>query len=144
MEDIQCVPKTDLARKTRQVIRNVQARPDCSGEKSRAGRNGHSGYLDYRILRAFMAYHARPPKVNPQGLDSKLLEGLDDSQKGCDLILVHYLDGAINLGRAAELLDLPAVELQVRFQRLDVPFKLGPEDKPATLDEVSAARDSQA
>ena len=53
----------------------------------------------------------------------------------------HYLAGAISLGRAAELLELPALDLQARFQRLDVPLKLGPKDEQSALDEVNAARD---
>ena len=44
------------------------------------------------------------------------------------------------MGRAAELLDLPALDLQFRCQRLDVPLNLGVEDDQAAIDEVNAAR----
>jgi predicted HTH domain antitoxin len=57
------------------------------------------------------------------------------------LILAHYLAGAISLGRAAELLELPWVDLRTRFQRLDVPLRVAPSDlQEARLDvEVAEA-----
>ena len=65
---------------------------------------------------------------------------MDDPQQVYDLVLAHYLTGAISLGRAAELLDLPVLDLQFRFQRLDVPLSLGVEDEQSAIDEVEAAR----
>ena len=140
MEYLQRVRKTDLARNTRQVIRNVQRGQTVLVESHGQAEAAIMDILDYRILRAFLAYHTRPPKVESKGLDAENLSGLDDPQQICDLVLAHYLAGAISLGRAAELLELPAFDLQARFQRLDVPLNLGAKDEQAALDEVNAAR----
>jgi len=141
MEYLQRVRKTDLARNTHQVIRNVQRGQTVLVESHGQAEAAIMDILDYRILRAFLAYHTRPPKVESKGLDAENLSGLDDPQQICDLVLAHYLAGAISLGKAAELLELPALDLQARFQRLDVPLKLGPKDRQSALDEVNAARD---
>ena len=140
MEYLQRVRKTDLARNTRQVIRNVQRGQTVLVESHGQAEVAIMDILDYRILRAFLAYHTRPPKVDSKGLDAENLSGLDDPQQICDLVLAHYLAGAISLGRAAELLELPALDLQTRFQRLDVPLNLGAMDEQAARDEVDAAR----
>lgn len=141
MEYLQRVRKTDLARNTRQVIRNVQRGQTVLVESHGQAEAAIMDILDYRILRAFLAYHTRPPEVNSEGLNAENLRELDDPQQVCELILAHYLAGTISLGRAAELLELPALDLQARFQRLDVPLKLGPKDGQSALDEVNAARD---
>jgi len=46
--------------------------------------------------------------------------------------MTHYLAGAIDLSRAAELLQTPALDLRTRFLRLDVPFR----GQPAGVGEV--------
>jgi predicted HTH domain antitoxin len=140
MEHMQRVPKTDLARKTRQVIREVQRGYTVLVESHGQVEAAIMDIVDYRIVRAFLAYHTRPPQVDPQGIGAARLAEMDDPQQGYDLVLAHYLAGAISLGRAAELLDLPLLDLQFRFQRLDVPLNLGVEDEQAARDEVEAAR----
>ena len=69
MEYLQRVRKTDLARNTRQVIRNVQRGQTVLVESHWQAEAAIMDILDYRILRAFMAYHTRPPKVNKKGLE---------------------------------------------------------------------------
>ena len=140
MEYVQRVHKTELARNTRQVIRDVQRGYTVLVESHGQAEAAILDILDYRIVRAFMAYHTRPPKVDPKGIDDKLLGELDDPQQVCNLILAHYLAGAISLGRAAELLNLPPLALQFRFQRLDVPLNLGAKDELATREEADSAR----
>jgi predicted HTH domain antitoxin len=49
-------------------------------------------------------------------------------------VIAAYLDGQINLGRAANLLDLSRFELDERFRGLDIPRRMGSE----TLDEARA------
>ena len=140
MASIQRVSKTDLARNTRQVMREVQRGYTILVESHGHAEAAIMDILDYRIVRAFLAYHARPPQVDPQGIDAEKLAKMDDPQQVYDLVLAHYLAGAISLGRVAELLDLSALDLQFRFQRLDVPLNLGVEDEQAALNEVEAAR----
>ena len=45
-----------------------------------------------------------------------------------DLILAYYLAEEISLSRAAELLDLPWLDLRTCFLRLDVPLRPAPAD----------------
>ncbi len=49
-----------------------------------------------------------------------------------------YLDGEINLGKAAELLSLHRLELQNRFLMQGIPLRLGSE----TLEEAKAETDA--
>jgi len=49
-------------------------------------------------------------------------------------VLAYYLGEAISLGRAAELLGLPWVDLRLRLARLGIPLRLGPE----TIEELRA------
>ena len=140
MEHMQRVPKTDLARKTRQVIREVQRGYTVLVESHGQAEAAIIDIVDYRILRAVLAYHARPRQVDPQGIGAVRFAEMDDPQQGYDLVLAHYLAGAISLGRAAKLLDLPLLDLQFRFQRLDVPLYIGMEDEQAARDDVEAAR----
>ena len=141
MEYLQRVRKTDLARNTRQVIRNVQRGQTVLVESHGQAEAAIMDILDYRILRAFLAYHTRPPKVDSKGLDAENLKDLDGPQQIFDLVLAYYLAEAISLERAAELLELPALDLQTRFQRLEVPLNLGAKGELAARDEVSTARD---
>ena len=140
MEYMQRVPKTDLARKTRQVIREVQRGYTVLIESHGQAEAAIMDIVDYRIVRACLAYHARPPQIEPKGIGAERLGEMDDPQQGYDLVLAHYLAGAISLGRAAELLNLSVLDLQFRFQRLDVPTNLGVEDEKTALNEVEAAR----
>jgi predicted HTH domain antitoxin len=102
---------------------------------------------DYRILRAVAAYRTRPPHpsplaeltLEPVGLSEEELrpeaeEAADGSQARWNQIIAAYLDGHINLGRAARLLNLPIDDLRERFLRLGVPLRLGPE----TMEEAQA------
>jgi hypothetical protein len=60
-------------------------------------------------------------------------------QERYDLIMAHYLAGAISLSRAAELLGLAWVDLRARAIRLDVPLRTAPADAAAAQADVEAA-----
>jgi predicted HTH domain antitoxin len=49
-------------------------------------------------------------------------------------------DGQINLGKAAELLDLAELELRDRFVELGIPIRVGPADLAEARAEVEAVR----
>jgi prevent-host-death family protein len=137
MNGIQHVSKTDLARKTRQVIRTVQR-----GETAVIESHGEEeaviiDILDYRILRAVMRYHARPKRSELRDED---LRRIADAQARYNLVLAHYLSGAISVARVAELLDLSPFELRNRFQRLDVPLRMAPGDVAEAKDDFEAAK----
>jgi predicted HTH domain antitoxin len=63
-----------------------------------------------------------------------------DPQARFDLVLAHYLAGAISMGRAAELLGLPWLDLRTRFVRLDVPVRTAPRDLDEAIGDMERAR----
>ena len=128
MEELQYVRKTDLARQTRKVIRDAQRGLTVVVENHGEPEVAIIDIIDYRILRAVMRYHAAPPKTESKaGLADEEVIGLDP-QGRFDLVVASYLSGAISLGRVAELLDVPWLDLRTRFLRLDVPLRQGPAD----------------
>jgi predicted HTH domain antitoxin len=142
MQSIQRVRKTDLARSTRQVINNVLRGQTAVVESHGQPEVAIMDIVDYRITRAVMRYHAQQPEIDvEEGLADQQVTSTSDPQERFNLILAHYLAGAISLGRAAELLELPWVDLRTRFQRLDVPLRVAPSDlQEARLDvEVAEA-----
>lgn len=129
MEFVQSVPKTDLARKTRQVLQAVQRGQTMIVESHGQPEAAILDILDYRIMRAVMAYHANPIDIDSVvGLSNDVVTASQDLQARFNLVLAHYLAQAISLGRAAELLKLPWVDLRLRFARLEVPVFTGPQD----------------
>ncbi len=52
----------------------------------------------------------------------------------CSRFLITHNLGRYCRGQAAELLDLPWIDLRTRFMRLDIPLRTGPAD----LDEAQA------
>lgn len=56
------------------------------------------------------------------------------------MVVGAYQDGQINLGKAAELLDLTELELRARFVELGVPLRVGPADLAEARAEVEAVR----
>lgn len=140
MEKIIRIPKTDLARNTRQVIRSVQR-----GQATVIENHGEEeavilDILDYRILRAVMRHYSHPQKAHPSGLSDDKAKGQPDIQSRWDLVIAYYLTGAISLARAAELLDLSTFELRSHFQRLDVPLRMGADDVDEIQSDLSTAR----
>lgn len=135
MESIQRFSKTELARNTRRVLKEVQhgyvAMIESHGEPEAAVID----IADFYVLRAAMRYHARRPDIDvEQGLSDEAVAALGSPQARYDLVIAHYLAGAISLGRAAELLRLSWLELRSRFLRLDVPLR----SAPSTTDEARA------
>ena len=119
------VRKTDLARNTSRIIRNV-----LRGQPAVIESHGQPEVVivdvaDYLILRAVARYHENPPSIHPDGLTDNDMDRLTDPQERYNVVMAHYLAGAISTGRTAELLDLPWIDLRERFRRLDVPIHLG-------------------
>ena len=138
MEPVRRIRKTDLARNTRQVINSVLRGQTAVVESHGQPEVAILDIVDYRIIRAVMRYHAQLPEIDVDaGLPDRDVAALSDPQDRLNLVLAHYLAGAVSLGRAAELLDLPWLDLRTRFLRLDVPLRTAPAD----LDE--ARRDAE-
>jgi len=132
------ISKTDLARRTRQVVDQARrGRPviiESYGEEQVAVLDA----ADYRCLRAIAAYYALPPHpapisdpaLSPRGLDqpevlAAVATAEGDIQAAWNRILAAYLDGDISLGRAAQLLGVVRFELAERLGRLGLPLHLG-------------------
>ena len=139
MEELQYVRKTDLARQTRKVIRDAQRGLTVVVESHGQPEAAIIDIVDYYILRAIMRYHAALVTGEPgSGLSDEALAGLDP-QAVYDRVVSSYLAEAISLGRAAELLELPWLDLRTRFIRLDVPLRQGPASVDAARAEVESA-----
>ena len=140
MRPIKRVRKTDLARSTRQVINNVLRGQTAVVESHGQPEVAIMDIVDYRITRAVMRYYARQPGIDiEEGLADQQVTSTSDPQERFNLILAHLLAGAISLGRAAELLELPWVDLRTRFQRLDVPLRVAPSDLQQARIDVEVA-----
>ena len=140
MESVRSVRKTDLARNTRQVINAVLRGQMAVVESHGQPEVAIMDILDYHIMRAALRYHAQEPEIDAEaGLADQDVESLADLQARFDRVLAYYLGGAISLGRAAELLGLPWLDLRTRFLRLDVPVRVSPEDLDKARADVEAA-----
>ncbi len=135
METIYYAAKTDLARNTRQLIRAAQRGQTVVIEHHGQPEVALIDIADYYILRAVSHYHAHSPQIQEgNGLSEEDVTAQPSFQAQYDLVLAYYLAGEISLSRAAELLDLPWLDLRTRFLRLDVPLN----SSPANLAEAQA------
>jgi prevent-host-death family protein len=133
VQSIKRVPKTDLARQTRQVINAVMR-----GHTVVIESHGHPevaivDIVDFYIMRAVMGYHAHLPDIEPEaGLTEQQVEEISDPQDRYDLVLAHYLTTSISLEWGAELLGLAWLDLYSRCQRLNVPLDLNRGERQST------------
>ena len=136
METFEYIRKTDLARQTRKVIRDAQRGMTVVVENHGQPEVAIIDILDYWILRAVMRVYAEPVELEPgAGLTDEALADLDPLEK-VEVTMTHYLAGAISLGRTAELLGVPWLDLRTRLLRLDVPLRQGPADSVEARTEV--------
>ncbi len=130
--------KTELSRNTRQIIRAAQRGQTVVIEHHGQPEVAIIDIADYHILRALAHYYAHLPQIESgSGLSDEAVLAQPDLQAQYDLVLAHYLAEEISLGRAAELLDLPWIDLRTRFLRLDVPLRIGPADPDEARAEVA-------
>lgn len=125
MLSIKRVPKTDLARQTRQVINAVLRGHTVVIESHGQPEVAIVDIVDFYIVRAVMGYYARQPEIDPEAsLTQQHVDEISGPQARFDLVLAHYLAISISLEWAAELLGLAWLDLHTRCQRLDVPLDL--------------------
>jgi predicted HTH domain antitoxin len=140
MELVQHVSRTDLARNLQQVIRAVQRGRMAVVETHGEPEIAIMDITDFRILRAVMRRYVQETRVEvSEGLADASVSALSDVQERYNLVMAHYLAGAISLSRAAELLNMPWLELRARFLRLDVPLRAAPADLDEALADVETA-----
>ncbi len=141
------VSQTDLTRKTRQIVDRARRGYTVIVES-----HGHEQVvmidaMDYRIVSAVVAWQGLLPHPAPINDETQEMSGLSeaevaavikaasgDEQARWNRVVEAYLDGHINLGRAANLLQVSRYELETRFRRLGVALRLGPE----TIQEAQA------
>lgn len=140
MESVRHIRKTDLARNTRQVINDVLRGQTAVVESHGQPEVAIMDIVDYRITRAVMRYYAQQPEIDVEaGLSDQKVAATSDPQNRFNLVLAHYLAGAVSLGRAAELLEFPWLDLRTRFLRLDVLLRAAPSDVAEAKADVEVA-----
>jgi prevent-host-death family protein len=152
MVQLSTISKTDLARRTRHVVDRARRGDTIIVESYGEEQVVVMDAVDYRILRAVATYqkmvtHPAPvndPTLEPSGLSEAEVERAEQEAGGSaqarwDKVIAAYLDGQVNLGRAALLLGFSTYELDERFRRLDVPRRIGPETEEEARAEVDAA-----
>jgi predicted HTH domain antitoxin len=138
MDYVSTISKTDLARKTREVFHTVQRGQTVIVENHGQPEAAILDITDYYILMAAARYQTQlPPIVSEEGLANKGVEKLA-AQDRYDLVIAHYLAGSVSLSRAAELLDLPWLDLRSRLHRVGLPVRIGPEN----IDDLRAEIDA--
>lgn len=134
------VSRTELARNTRRVLSDVQRGRTALIETHGDPEAALLDIVDYHILRAVMHYYAELPEIEAEtGLPEAAVRALDDPEARYKLIFAHYLAGSISLARAAELLEIPWLELRARCLRLDVPLRVAPETLAHAAADVETA-----
>jgi len=150
MVHMSTISKTDLARRTRQVVDRARRGDTIVVESYGEEQVVVMDAADYRILRAVATYQALPPHPAPTNDPTLEPAGLSEAeqteqeaggvpQARWNKVIAAYLDGHINLGRAAALLGLSSYELDERFRRLEVSRRIGPETEEEARAEVEAA-----
>jgi prevent-host-death family protein len=115
---------SDLSQRTREILDRVE-----EGELAIVAREGEERIvlldaLDYRFLQA-LALDAIQGNA----------DGLPEAR-----VLRDYLDEKINLGKAAELLQISRLELEESFRRLEIPLRRGARSADDAQAEIAAAR----
>ena len=134
------VPKTDLARKTRQVLRSVQQGQTVMIESYGQPEAAIIDITDYRILRAALNHYSHPAKANSvTDLTLEDVIAIESLQNRFDLTIGLYLAESISLSRAAELLNLTGFDLRTRLLRLDIPLRTAPISDADALSDIQTA-----
>lgn len=142
MSAMQRVSRTELARNTRRVLRDVQRGRTAVIENYGEPEAALLDIVDYRILRAVMRVYADGPELDLDGgLSDEAVAGLGDPDARYRLVFAHYLSGSISLARASELLDIPWLELRTRCLRLNVPLRQAPLDRDEAAADAATAAD---
>lgn len=132
------VRKTDLARNTSQIIRNVLRGQTAVIESHGQPEVAMMDMMDFRLQRAAMEYFSNPQKHEAEiGInESDLKAASADVQAHYDLVLGQYLAVRLSLARAGEALGMNSHELRMRLERLGIPLRVGPESVEGIKEEI--------
>jgi prevent-host-death family protein len=123
------ISRTDLARKTREVVEQVRQGQLVMVESYGQEQIVLLDAFDYKLLRALGHYAAAQANLADAVTDD------DVSQ-----VVTAYLDQRISLSKMAELLNLSRFDLMARFERLGIPLRLGSATIDEAREEIEAAR----
>ena len=153
---METISRTQLARRTREVIEAARRRGPVMVESYGQEQVAVLDALDFRLLRAAATHRNRAARsdaprghgaagTEPLGLTEAEVQACvdragGDVQAGWNLVLEAYLTGDTSLGRTAELLRMSRWELQDRLERLGIALQDAPEDMASAVDEAAALR----
>lgn len=139
------VRKTDLARNTSQIIRNVLRGKTTVIESHGQPEVAMIDIVDFQLQRAAVHYFSAPQGYEKDiELNEEALKALSsDDQAPYNLVLGHYMALHLSLARAAELLGMNSHELRMRLVRLDIPLRVGPQTAEEAQKEIEAIRKTE-
>lgn len=139
------VRKTDLARNTSQIIRNVLRGQTVVIESHGQPEAALMDIVDFQIQRAAMKYFSSPQEFEEDiEIREETLDALPDAQARYDLVLGHYMSTHLSLARAGELLGMTSHEIRSRFVRLGIPLQIGPSNKDEVNAEIEAVENLES
>src|SRR5690606_3977333 len=107
MQYEQRVSKTDLARSTHRVIRDVQRGYTVFVENHGQPEVAIVDIIDFQLQRAAIHYFSSTKEYEGDlEISESILAGLADDQQRFNLVIGHYLAEHLSLGRSAELLGM--------------------------------------
>jgi predicted HTH domain antitoxin len=123
------ISRTDLARNTREIVDQVRKGYTVFVQSYGEDQIVLLDLLDYKILKALVDYALR--------------EATDLRAGDVNEVMHRYLDEQISLAKASEILGLSRYELMERFDRLEIPLRLGPETLADAQEEIASAQYSR-
>lgn len=126
--NLRTISRTDLARKTREVVSAVRGGHPTLVRSYGEDQVVMLDALDYGLLCGVATWAITR------------LEGRSEDQPKVSRVVLDYLDEEISLGKAAEILGISRFDLMGRFRRLRIPLGLGPSTLAEAKSEVEAAR----
>jgi len=124
----QRISKTDLARSTHQVIREAQRGCTVLVENHGQPEVAIVDIIDFQLQRAAMHFFGFPKEYEQDvEISESILKSHPTDQDRFNLVMGHYLEMHLSIGRSAELLGMSPPELHVRLMRSGVPIRMGTE-----------------
>jgi prevent-host-death family protein len=123
------ISRTDLARKTREIVEQVRQGQPIMVESYGQEQIVLLDALDYKLLRALGQYAAAQADLADVVSDDNVSQAV-----------TTYLEQRISLSKTAELLNLSRFDLMARFERLGIPLRLGSATVDEAQQEIEAAR----
>lgn len=141
------ISRTDLARRTRQVMDQARHGRIFVVESYGEEQVAILDILDYHLLCAVAAYRTSAdsqqttlPEVGltDEAVQQAVTQAGGNAQAAWNRVMAAYWEGHISLGRAAQLLNLSRFDLLERLHRLGLPLNAGPTSADEARAEVEA------